>query len=79
MNKFELDEGRYYPENGHITRIAILTGCEDADILQAAPDKKLWKGGDYIRTFQALGFNTNPRFVGFDKNTFYPCLMRGGN
>ena len=79
MEKYELDEGRYHENEGHITRIAILTGCEYEDIKLVAPDKKLWKGTDYVKTFNKLGFNTNPRFVSFDKDTYYPCLMRYHN
>ena len=79
MEKYELDEGRYYPGEGHITRIAILTGLDYEEIVKAAPKKSLWKGQDYVRTFQKLGFNTNPRFVAFQEDSYYPCLMRYRN
>ena len=38
--------------------------------------KDIWYTRDYLNTFHALGFNTNPRFKKFDPETEYPCIMR---
>lgn len=75
--KYELDWTRCYPENQHFTKIAILTGLPIEEIEAAAPNRRDgWYARDYIQTFRKLGFNTSNRFIKFDPDTIYPCIMR---
>lgn len=74
--KYELDWTRYYPDNGHYTIIAILTGLPLEDIKKASPSKRAWGGQTYVYVFKKLGFNSNNRFIKFNPETEYPCLMR---
>lgn len=74
--KYELDANAYHPENSHYTLIKILTGLEFDDIASACLVAGSWRGSVFINVFRTLGFNVNPRFKKFDKDTQYPCLMR---
>lgn len=75
MPDYELDYTRHY-DNGHYTNIAILTGLPIEEISAASPSASSWRGIQFIETFRKLGFNVNPRFIKFDRETPYPCLMR---
>ncbi|QEL01567.1 hypothetical protein FKG96_12370 [Olivibacter sp. LS-1] len=75
-NKYQLDGKRYYPNNHHHTVIAVLTGLDIVDIIDASPLNDHWGGQTFVKTFNKLGFNTNHRFIKFDRDTIYPCLMR---
>lgn len=74
--KYELDWTRYYPENGHFTSIAILTGLPLEEIAAASPNNNCWGGQKFVEVFIKLGFNVNNRWNKFDENTEHPCLMR---
>ena len=75
--KYEIDWPRNdCVENYHHHTIAMLTGLPIEEIKAKAPDRGLWHTRDYIKTFRDLGFNCNDRFIKFDPNTPYPCIMR---
>lgn len=61
------------------SEIAMLTGLDLDDILPVSEKVTRWTGSAYVKVFQKLGFNCNPRFKKFDKQTEYPCLMRCRN
>lgn len=89
MNKYEIESvnfGRYmHHENiiGMLTGLPldeINTALKKLGIIPPYPydfkSKDIWNTRDYLNTFHALGFNTNPRFKKFDPETKYPCIMR---
>jgi hypothetical protein len=73
--KYELDWTRIHDNHHHLV-IAVLTGHSIEDIIAASPTYDSWAPRDYINTFRKLGFNTNNRFIKFNPETPYPCLMR---
>lgn len=68
----EQDCARYWAES----EIATLTGLGLEEILQVTAGATRYYGQWFVQTFRKLGFNTNPRWVKFDKNTEHPCMMR---
>ncbi len=58
--------------------ISSLTGLdfEDSDMAVKEVKRLSWSGQTYVQVFRKLGFNTNQRFVKFDPETPYPCIMR---
>ena len=72
---YELDYTRLN-DNSHIQTIAILTGLSDEEIMAVTPKRNIWMTRDYIAAYKQLGFNCNPKFVPFDDETYYPCMMR---
>ncbi len=81
MNKYEIEVVCYGPDLLNQSVISSLTGLDfdEADQAVKSISLKSWSGKTYIEVFQNLGFNTNPRFVKFDPNTHYPCIMRCRN
>jgi hypothetical protein len=73
---YELDWQRYYEPDTRVNAIGILTGHDTDEILAVCPKTAGWKSASFKGAFHALGFNTNPRFIAFDPDTEYPCLMR---
>lgn len=73
--KYEI-EPVFCPEHAIVSEICTLTGLPIEDVLPIAMPITRWNGKAYIETFRKLGFNCNPRFVKFDRDTHYPCLMR---
>ena len=49
--KYELDWERYYPNNGHFTSIAILTGLPIEEIAAASPSNHKWGGQRFVEVF----------------------------
>lgn len=74
-NKYEI-ELAYFPDHWFESEIATLTGLSFEEIYAVTKDVKRWSGSAYVKVFQRLGFNCNNRFVKFDKDTPYPCMMR---
>lgn len=73
--KYEIEHIAY--QNHYIeSEIAMLTGLELEEILTVSGKVARWNGSAYVKTFRSLGYNCNPRFKKFDKETEYPCLMR---
>lgn len=58
------------------SEFATLTGLEWEEIWDATHDVKIASGQWFIKTFRKLGFNTNTRWIKFDKQTEFPCMMR---
>lgn len=74
--KYEL-EHVWWPEHGHESMIGTLTGLPLEDILKVTSKMpEAWSGQMYIKVLRKLGFNTNNRFVKFDPETPYPCIIR---
>lgn len=76
--KYEI-EHIAYPNHYIESEIAMLTGLELEDILPISGKVTRWSGSAYVKVFQSLGYSCNPRFIKFDKQTQYPCLMRTHN
>lgn len=58
---------------------ATLTGLSKAEIGTRWPAhllKDSWPGRNFIEAARSLGFNCNPRFVPFKKDTPWPCVLR---
>lgn len=68
----EQDGARYWAES----EIAMLTGLSLDEILQVTAGCTRYYGQWWVKTFRALGFNTNERWVKFDKKTVHPCMIR---
>lgn len=66
------DGERYWFES----EIAMLTGLDFDTIWEVTYCVKKWYGQMYVKIFRKLGFNTNLRWVKFDKNTEHPCMIR---
>lgn len=81
MNKYEIEVVCYGPDLHNQSVISSLTGLDfdEADQAVKSISRKSWSGQTYVKVFQNLGFNTNPRFVKFDPITPYPCVMRCRN
>lgn len=79
--KYEIEVVNYGPDHHNQTAISTLTGLcfEEADQAVKKVNRKCWGGQTYVKVFQNLGFNTNPRFIKFDPATPYPCIMRCSN
>lgn len=75
MRKYEI-EPVYHPGYFFESQICSLTGLELEEVTKHTEKIKTWRGRTYIDLFRELGFNTNPRFMKFDAETKYPCLMR---
>lgn len=73
--KYEI-ELAYFPDHWFESEIATLTGLEFEEIYEITKNVKRWSGSQYVKVFQKLGFNCNNRFIKFDKDTPYPCIMR---
>ncbi|MBE8712547.1 hypothetical protein [Sphingobacterium hungaricum] len=80
-NKYEIEVINYGSDFHHHSVISTLTGLsfEEADKVVKDVRRKGWSGQTYIKVFQNLGFNTNPRFIKFDPATPYPCILRCRN
>ena len=72
--KYEIEIVSYYPEWWN-SEISILTGLERSDFVEMTNKVTRWTGTQYIRILRKLGFNTNSRFIKFDRKTEYPCMM----
>lgn len=72
--------GGRWPNNYQLSELATLSGLNKADIWQLLPERLRrsngWRGRDYIEVAELLGFNTTPRFVKFEEDTPWPCLLR---
>jgi len=66
----------FLPGYSFQSEIAMLTGLEVDEIIEVTKNITTWRGSTYIQIMQQLGYSTNPRFIKFDKETTYPCLMR---
>lgn len=78
MNNYEFEIVNFGDGYWHESTLATMTGLTFDEVHAAvkAIGRDRWGGQLYIKTFQSLGFNTNPRFVKFDKDTAYPCILR---
>jgi len=81
--KYEIEHvGPVTPEHECAALISMLTGLDCGEVWNQLP-KRLqkncgWYGRDFVAMFQQLGYNCSPRFVKFDPETKYPCLLRYG-
>lgn len=68
--------------NYSLALISMLTGLPADEIAGKIPQRLRkdggWYGRDFIEVFRQLGYNCSPRFIPFDQNTAYPCLLRFG-
>lgn len=59
---------------------ATLTGLPKHEVWEKWPDSLRlagsWGGQDFVRAARALGFNCNVRWVKFDPETPWPCILR---
>ena len=76
--KYEIDYVRF-PGKYFESEIAMLTGLTLEEILPVTSKIKRWSGSAFVKIFQQLGYNCNPRFKKFEKDTEYPCMMRSHN
>lgn len=78
MEKYEIELVFYGDGLYNQSVISSLTGLDFEDSDKAVKEVKrlLWSGQTYVQVFRKLGFNTNPRFIKFDPETHYPCIMR---
>lgn len=79
--EYEVIIADYGPGYHNHSAISSLTGLTfgEADEAINKVNRKDWGGQTYVKCFQDLGFNTNPRFIKFDPETKYPCIMRCTN
>ncbi len=78
MENYEIEVVFYGDGLYNQSVISSLTGLdfEDSDKSVKEVKRLLWSGQTYVQVFRKLGFNTNPRFIKFDPQTPYPCIMR---
>jgi len=81
MGKYEFDVINYGELYFNESVLSTLTGLEINEVhrLVKSIGKKRWGGQLYIKALQILRFNTNPRFVKFNPETPYPCILRCRN
>lgn len=81
MDKYEFIVMNYGEANFHESTLSTLTGLDFDEVhhMVKSIGKKRWGGQLYIKVLQNLGFNTNPRFVKFNSDTSYPCILRCRN
>lgn len=79
--KYEFEIVNYGRPYFHESTLSTLTGLgfDEVHSIVKSIGKKRWGGQLYVKTLQNLGFNTNPRFVKFNPDTPYPCLLRCRN
>lgn len=73
--KYELEIVSHYP-CWWDSEICILTGLSLEEVRPVTRNTTRWTGQQYIKVFRHFGFNTNDRFVRFDRKTKYPCMIR---
>lgn len=70
------------PEKACAAMVAMLTGLPLDEVWAKLPARLRkndgWYSRDFIDTFRGLGYDCSPRFVKFDPDTRYPCLLRFG-
>lgn len=81
--KYEIEHvGPVEPERECAALIAMLTGLDCDEVWSRLPERLQkncgWYGRDFVATFQQLGYDCSPRFIKFDPDTKYPCLLRFG-
>lgn len=74
-NKYEIEHANF-EGHGFESEISMLTGLGFDEIIKVTGKITRWSGRAFINTFQKLGYSCNQRFIKFDKNTPYPCMMR---
>lgn len=81
MNTYEFEIINYGQIYFHESTLSTLTGLDFDEVhpLVKSIGKERWGGQLYIKALQNLGFNTNPRFVKFNPDTSYPCIIRCRN
>ncbi len=79
--KYEFEIVNYGRPYFHESTLSTLTGLEFDEVhtFVKSTGKKRWGGQLYIKALQNLGFNTNPRFVKFNADSNYPCILRCRN
>lgn len=79
--KYEFKIVNYGRPYFHESTLSTLTGLEFDDVHSFVKSigKNKWGGQLYIKALQNLGFNTNPRFIKFNPETSYPCILRCRN
>jgi hypothetical protein len=64
----------------HISMLATVTGLPKQEIWEKLPEhlKKAnsWRGSSFGEVARLLGYNTNLRFIKFDPETPWPCILR---
>lgn len=78
MDKYEIEVVSYGDGLYNQSVISSLTGLdfEESDKVVKQVKRLSWSGQTYVQVFRKLGFNTNPRFIKYDPETPYPCIMR---
>lgn len=70
------------PEKECAALIAMLTGLPLEEVWAKLPARLQkhcgWYSRDFSDTFRRLGYDCSPRFIKFDPDTKYPCLLRFG-
>lgn len=81
MDKYEIEVVSYGDGLYNQSVISSLTGLdfEESDEAVKSVKRLCWSGQTYVQVFRKLGFNTNQRFIKFDPQTPYPCIMRCTN
>lgn len=79
--EYEFEIINYGQPYFHESTLSTLTGLDFGEVhnMVKSIGKKRWGGQLYIKALQNLGFNTNPRFVKFNPDTSYPCILRCRN
>lgn len=75
-NKYEIDHINFGDGFHFQSEIAMLTGLGLDEVLSATSKESRWSGQAFVRLFQSLGYSCNNRWIKFDRNTKYPCMIR---
>lgn len=74
--KYEI-EMAFFPGEWFYSLVGTLTGSSREEIAAAhAKGSGKKNARAMIETFKNLGFDCSSRFIPFDENTKYPCIMR---
>lgn len=69
-------EYQFVPGYHWQSEIAMLTGLPVWDVIDHVPETTVWYARTFLKIFDELGYNHDPRFRKFDPTTEKPCLMR---
>lgn len=76
MEKYEI-EIVYFGDNFWFeSAIGTLTGLPFDEIKPHTSKITRWTGQSFVKVFRQLGFNTNTRWIKFERDSKYPCMMR---
>lgn len=72
--KFEIEHVYDFDHSAEAI-ISMLTGLNLSEVCPHVSTQRL-TGSAFKNIIQKLGFNTNQRFIDFNPETKYPCIMR---